>query len=115
MPLKKDMDLISVTNTAFAPLQVVHPVATTVLDVWWKVLVYNLSVDLSSQYSRLFEAAQVFFQTTRSTQKFETLASYPSVRFPLIHPEWTLATFRKIKEEVAKRKMQKSHGSIFVG
>jgi hypothetical protein len=48
MLLEKEMDLVPVMDAAFALLQVVYPVAASVLDMCWQALVYNSLVDLSS-------------------------------------------------------------------
>src|SRR5256885_2288223 len=106
MLLKKDVDSISVANMAFALLQMINPVAASVSDVCWQVVVYDSAVDLGSQCSGRLQVAEVFSKTFRSGHQLKAFADYHLVCLPLIHPELALPALLGVDQEVAKRKVE---------
>lgn len=96
MRLKEDMDLTFVINTAFALLQMVDLVTTSVLDFCWQIDIYNLTIDLASKSSWSLLAVDVLLKTLRCRYQLKALAGYPLVRLPLIYLEWAFFTFQGI-------------------
>jgi hypothetical protein len=87
--LEKQVRRVSIDDVLLTLLKMTNPVATRILQLWWQVAVNRLSINLSSQNSRIREIAHVLSKARRHEIKAATRQLL--VRTALIYPEAVVA------------------------
>ena len=106
---EEEVDLAAISYVIPAPLQMMHPIQTGILNMGRQGLAYCFGIDLNPSLSRHFQIAYVSPEVVTIAavvlrlQESQAAIGNPFVTLYLVHPELIRSALGRINEEVAER------------